>query len=233
YAVVGAVGGYLLSQAAGFGLDALGLKQRLGMTLNYSSLATVAVTAVIMLVVLLSSLSPARMAAKLAAPAEQMERAFVTSEGGIMTLDLPFTFNRRDRIAILPYMADWFENYGEGSAGEFFSSPPEIGITRTAEALTPFVRTITWLKPYDLGVSQEVKIEVRHDPRTGDNLATVIITCRSGDKSNWERCCHLFIGLLRKRFLTWRAVSEDDRRMLWVRGKAALLATAKSESVQG
>jgi len=173
------------------------------------------------------------MAAKLAAPAEQMERAFVTAEGSVMALDLPFTFNHRDRIAILPYMADWFENYGEGSAGEFFSSPPEIGVTRAGAELAPFVRALVWLKPYDLGVSQEIKIEVRRDARTGDNLATVTIVCRSGDKNNWERCCHPFIGLLRKRFLTWRAVGDGDRRMLWERGKVALLAAAKPGETQG
>jgi hypothetical protein len=245
YAVVGAVGGYLLAQGAAFGLDALGLKQRLGLTLNYSSLSVVAVTLVIMGVVLLSSLLPARMAARLAAPAEHMSRALATGEGGVMELDLPFTFNRRDRIAILPYMADWFENFGEGSSAEFFSAtpeigvrmeeyfatPPEFGVRLEPTGLAPYVRTTTWLKPYDLGVSQQVEIVVRHDPRTQDNLATVILACKSGDKANWERCCHAFLGLLRKRFLTWRAVADADRQALLERGRDVLAkATSRTEA---
>jgi len=236
YAVVGAVGGYLLAQGVSFGLDVLGLKKTLGLTMNYSSLSVIIVTLAIMGVVVASSILPARMAARLAAPAEHMTRQRATAEADVLTLDLPFTFNRRDRIAIVPYMADWFGNYGEGSSGEFFSSPaeigvrmeeylstpPEIGVRREATGLAPFVRTTTWLKPYDLGVSQTVEVVVRFVPETRDHLATVILTRRSGDKESWERCCHAFMGMLRKRFLTWRAVADGDRQALLERGKKLL-----------
>ena len=84
------------------------------------------------------------------------------------------------------------------------------------------MRTTTWLKPYDLGVSQRVEMVVRHQRDTGDNVATVSMTRLSGDKDSWERCCHAFIGMLRKRFLTWRAIPADDRRRLLERGRGLL-----------
>ena len=68
--------------------------------------------------------------------------------------------------------------------------------------------------PYDLGVSQLVELVVRHDPQSGDNVGIVIMTRKSGDRESWDRCCHAFVGLVRKRFLTWRAVSAGDRDML-------------------
>jgi len=84
------------------------------------------------------------------------------------------------------------------------------------------VVTTTWLRPYDLGVSQSVRIVVQHNPETGDNLAVVRMQRLSGDVDSWERCCHAFIGLLRKRFLTWRAVGDEDRERLLNRGRALL-----------
>ncbi|MCF7855690.1 MAG: hypothetical protein K9N51_12890, partial [Candidatus Pacebacteria bacterium] len=221
YAVVGAVGGYLLAQSIGTGLRMLDLTA--GLTLNYSSLSSVLVTVIIMLVVYASSIFPAKMAARLAAPADLMARKRSTAEGDVMELDLPFTFNHRDRIAILPYFSDWLENFGEGSSGEFFCSDPQCFVREEKNGtFATGLETVTWLKPYDLGVSQTVTIVVRHYPDTGDNVATVIMTRRSGDSESWERCCHAFIGLLRKRFLTWRAVTDELRAQLLERGQNIL-----------
>lgn len=225
YAVVGAVGGYLLAQGITSGLHALGVTA--GMSMNYSSLSSVFVSVIIMAVVFLSSLFPARMAARLAAPAELMTRKRETASGDAMELDLPFTFNRRDRIAIVPYFVDWFENYGEGSSGPFYCTDPLCRVERQNDgAAVPCVRVTAWLKPYDLGVSQIVDVVVRHTAETGDNVATVTMTRTSGDRQSWERCCYAFIGLLRKRFLTWRAVPDDHRNMLYERGRALLSAQA-------
>lgn len=221
YAVVGAVGGYILAQGVGTGLRFLGLTG--GLTMNYSSLSCVFVSLVIMLVVFVSSIFPARMAARLAAPAETMTRERHTATGDVMEIDLPFTFNHRDRVAIIPFFIDWFENYGEASSGEYFCSVPEYGVkAEQHEGAAPFVRTTTWLKPYDLAVSQAVELVVRHMPDSGDNVATVLMTRKSGDKESWERCCHAFIGLLRKRFLNWRAVPDDARSRLLERGRELL-----------
>lgn len=221
YAVVGVVGGYLLAQSSGTMLKLIGLAG--GLTINYSSLSAVAVSVVIMLVVFLSSLIPARMAARIAAPSETMtlKRRVATSDEE--TLELPFTFNKRDRIGIIPYFADWLGNYGEGSAGEFFCSPPVATVTLDAAGHPmPCLTTTTWLKPYDLGVSQKVDVIVRLDSKTGDNVAVVVMTRLSGDRDSWDRCRHAFIRLLRKRFLTWRAVSDDDRKLLLERGRKLL-----------
>jgi hypothetical protein len=246
------VGGYLLAQGVGAALKAAGLTA--GLAMNYSSLSSVLVSVVIILVVLGSSLYPARMAARLAAPAESMTRRRETAAGDAMELDLPFTFNRRDRVAIIPYFVDWFGNYGEGSAGEFFCSPPQCGIRAEDDgSAAPFVETTTWLKPYDLGVSQTVTLIVRHVGKgdryvlpewpegKGDRhllrqkepvpfseaVATVVMTRKSGDKDSWERCCHAFIGLLRKRFLTWRAIPDEERDRLLERGRRLLEQSLK------
>jgi len=213
YAVVGVVGGYLFAQGVGAIINNLQILE--GLTMNYSSLSGIVVAMVIILVVIASAMFPARMASRLAAPAESMSRGRESSEDGVMELELPFTFNQRDRVAIIPYFMSWFENYGEGSAGEFFCSPPEAGIREGEDGgPEPYVQTQAWLKPYDLGVSQSVELVVHRDEQTGDNVARVIMTRQSGDVDSWERCVYRFIGLLRKRLLTWRGVTDEDRARL-------------------
>lgn len=228
YAVVGVVGGYLVAQGVGAVINNLQLLE--GLTMNYSSLSGIMVALVIILVVIASAMFPARMASRLAAPAESMTRHRESSEHGVMELELPFTFSRRDRIAIIPYFVSWFENYGEGSAGEFFCSPPEAGIRAGEEGgAEPYVRTQAWLKPYDLGVSQTVELTVHRDEQTGDNVARVLMQRESGDVDSWERCVHRFIGHLRKRLLTWRGVTDEDRARLLEQGRE-LLDPQRSEA---
>jgi len=213
YAVVGVVGGYLLAQSISFILRTFDLTA--GLSMNYSSLTGVLVSATIMLVVLLSSLLPARLAAKLAAPSETMSRKREGGESDVLQVDLPFTFNRRDTAGIIPYFVDWFEEFGESSAGAFSATPPQVGLTATPDGeACPVVTTTTWLKPYDLGVSQKVRLTVQLAEATGDHIAVLTITRQSGDRDNWQRCCHRFLGLLRRRMLTWRGVSLEDRAAL-------------------
>ncbi len=227
YAVVGTVGGYLVAQGVGTGAQWLGIAG--GLSMNYSSMASIIVSLVIMAVVFISSIFPARMAAKLAAPADSMTRERHTAAGDVLEIDLPFMFSARDRVAVIPYFIDWFENYGEGSSGEFTCSRPECAVVvgREGDGAMPLVSTVTWLKPYDLGVSQRVDVAVRYIAETNDNVATVTMTRLSGDTESWERCCYAFIGLLRKRFLTWRGISGEQREALFGRGCELLEASVK------
>ena len=223
YAVVGAVGGYLFAQTIGALLKLAGTSA--GLSINYSSLSAVLVSVLIMGVVMLSSLYPAYVAARLAAPAESLSRRRSAAVGDVLEVDLPFIFSGRERVGIVPFFTDWFEDYGEGSAGEFFCSRPTTRVRMEADGrVSPVVETIVWLKPYDLGLSQLVELVVRHDPNTGDNVATVVISRLTGEHEAWERSSHAFVGLLRRRFLEWRAISDEDHNLLFERGRQVLAA---------
>ena len=221
FAVVGAVGGYLLAQAVGAVLRALDLTA--GLTMNYSSMSAIWVTVVIMLVVLASSAVPAMIASRLAAPALTMTRKRETAEGDEIELELPFLFSRRDRVAVIAWLADWFDQYGEGSVGTFFCDPPRCEVRDDGQGgAEPVIRATTWHKPYDLGVRQDVEVCVRKHRLTQDNIASVVLRRHSGDHHAWQRCCHGFIGHLRKRFLNWRGLGERDRLRLLEKGRVLL-----------
>jgi hypothetical protein len=231
YAVVGAMIGYLLSQGVGRVLTALNLTR--GMNMNYSSIETIYASLAIVASVLLSTIIPARSAAKLAAPSETREWKMPPIVNDALEFDLPFTFTPYDRVAVLCYMHRWLDAHGEGGSGQFFASPSEIilrecpGEAAHVGAL-PAVVTTVWLKPYDLGVSQRVEILLPTDMETGEFIARVRMLRLSGTTASWERTIKPFMSLLRKQFLNWRAATEQERSEMYAESKT-LIQNARVE----
>ena len=93
------------------------------------------------------------------------------------------------------------------------------------------VRCMTWLKPFDLGVSQRLEIELATDQDTGEFVSRVILTRISGTREAWERLNSTFVGRLRRHFLHWRAVSEEMKADLFIEAKALLEKNALSGEV--
>lgn len=209
YAVVGALGGYLVANGMGKLVALTGVGA--GLTINYSSIYAVMYSVVIMVAVLASTWFPARAAARLAAPAEEMKWRVPNPVDGVISFDLPFTFSVRDRVAIVAYFIGWFDEFGEGSSGKFYCSPPTGSLERLGDTVASTVRTTTWLRPYDLGVSQETAIHFSEDPRTGQTVAHLTLTHLSGGASAWVRTNYLFLTILRKHFLDWRVVAEVEK----------------------
>ncbi len=214
YAVVGALLGYLLSQSTGRMLTALNLTG--GMNMNYSSIETIYASLTIMGAVLISTLIPARDAARLASPADQQKWSVPQAQDDAMSFNLPFTFTPHDRLAVISYFQRWLDSNGEGSTGPFFCAAP-VPRLRQAEAeqrgggLVPGIATTIWLKPFDLGVSQRMEIWLPTDPETGEYIANIRLLRMSGTSAAWSRTVKPFLGILRKQFLNWRAATEAER----------------------
>jgi hypothetical protein len=222
FAVVGALGGYLVANGAGKIVSLAGWGAEAGLTINYSSIYAVLYSVVIMVAVLVSTWFPARAAARLAAPADEMRWRVPEPVDGAISFDLPFTFSVRDRVAIVAYFMGWFDEFGEGSSGKFYCSPPACSLERVGEEVASTVRTTAWLRPYDLGISQEVAIHFSEDRKTGQTLAHLTLTHLSGGASAWVRTNYLFLKILRKHFLDWRVVSEIEK-LQFLQGARRLL----------
>ena len=228
YAVVGAVLGYILSQGTGRLLTALNFTG--GLNMDYSSIETIYASLAIMGSVLLSTIIPARDAARLAAPSEIKSWAVPTAAGDEMTFNLPFTFTAHDRVAVISYFQRWLDSNGAGSSGPFFCSPPAAQLLAGAE-LVPAVASTVWLKPYDLGVSQRMEISLPTDPETGEYIARITLTRLSGHQAGWHRTLRPFLGALRKQFLNWRATTDTERREMFADASRILTeAVAKEET---
>ncbi len=224
YAVVGSILGFLLSQGLGRGLTALGWTGGLNMT--FTSINTIYASWAIMAAVFISTFFPARSAMEIAAPAEESGWRLPEPDGDTMEFALPFTFNARDRVAVLAFFQRHFLDHGEGSAGRFFAGLPRLDVVEggglDAGASVPLCAVTVWLKPFDLGVSQQVRIVMPTDPETREFVARATLTRLSGTRESWLRLNAPFVALLRQHFLYWRAVSPAEREALFTEARQLL-----------
>jgi len=222
YAVVGALLGYILSQGTGRVLTILGWTG--GINMNFTSLSTVYASLTIGVAALLSTYFPARSAMDIAKPADDAGWSLPEAEADSLSFELPFTFTHYDRIAVLGFFHRYFENHGEGSSGPFFAGKPQLGVAARRdpladEACIPMIKVCVWLKPFDLGVSQEIEIDLATDAETGEFIARMTLKCMTGSKESWIRLNETFVRHIRRHFLHWRAVSDEMKQDLYGKAK--------------
>ena len=227
YAVVGAVMGYLMSQGVGRILTEIGMTG--GMNMTFTSLTTIYASLAIAAATFISTYFPARTAMEIATPAEDAGWDLPEPDGDVLSFDLPFTFTHHDHIAVLSFFNRYLQDHGEGSSGRFFASPPGVGVGDERDELSggkliPQVNTTIWLKPYDLSVSQGMLITMPTDSETNEFIAHIKLTRLSGTKESWMRLNKGFVAQVRKHFLHWRAVSDEDRTEMFEEAKELMEA---------
>ena len=98
-------------------------------------------------------------------------------------------------------------------------------------AYIPALEVRVWLKPFDLGVSQRLEIDLETDPDTGEFIASVTLERLSGTLESWLRLNRPFVALLRRRFLHWRAVDDAQKDELFNEARDALTASLRSHEL--
>ena len=210
FATFGAVVGYALGQIAHLFMLQYGLLA--GLTLNYSSLSAVWATVVVIGTVYLSTLYPARMAANMAVPDVTRQWQFPPPVGDHWRFDFPFTVGGAEVPSMYVYLKSVFAAYGEGSIGDFIARDVELSVTTDGPEPSYAIAMRTWLAPYDLGISQQVRLQATP---TGEHHIYKIethIERLSGDVASWQRMNRKFLNVLRKRFLVWRTLSPGIRQ---------------------
>jgi hypothetical protein len=225
YAVVGSVLGYVFSLGAGRLVTLFGPT---GMGMNFTSATCVYASLAIAAATLLSTWYPARTAMRIAKPADNAGWTLPKPDAdGRLSILLPFTFTHYDRIAVLAFFHRYFEGFGEGGAGLFFAAEPELKLSDHTDPLAdgayiPELSVRVWLKPFDLGVSQQLEIELATDPDTHEYIAKMILTRLTGTLDAWLRLNGPFVAAIRRRFLHWRAISPEQKDELFADAKTEL-----------
>ena len=106
YAVIGGMSGYLIGQTVARGITEFQLLA--GLTLNYSSLSAVASTAMVMGVVMLSTIYPARKASQMAVPDVNRQWSFPDPDGDDWSFEFPFTISRTETLGLCAYLTRFF-----------------------------------------------------------------------------------------------------------------------------
>lgn len=234
YSVVGAVLGYILSQGTGRILTALDLTG--GMNMNFTSVTTIYASLAIAAATLASTYFPARSAVEIAKPTDDAGWTLPKpDDDDSVTFTLPFTFTHYDRIAVLSFFYKYFENLGEGSSGAFFSGPPKLTIAKDTDSLDgdsyiPRLEVQVWLKPFDLGVSQMIYIDLPTDPDTKEYISKMRLVRVTGTRDAWVRLNTPMVALIRQHFLHWRAVPKETKIEYFAQAKQILEETVLGEN---
>ncbi|MBT5829063.1 MAG: ABC transporter permease, partial [Candidatus Latescibacteria bacterium] len=220
YAVLGTVSGYLVGQAVAKILLWQGWLS--GFTLNYSALSTVISSVLVMAVVMLSSIYPARQASMMAVPDVTRRWKLPDPDGDHWHFEFPFTVGGNDVFGLSVFLVDYFDSHTGESMGTFFTNGAQLGSVVTEKGQGYTIETSVWLAPYDLGVSQSVCFEAV--PLGEHNIFTMALTIDrlSGDAASWRRVNQGFMNALRKQFLIWRTVEPPDRARYTEKGMKML-----------
>lgn len=220
YAVLGAILGYLLGQTVA--KVAVVNNLLTGINLNYSSMAVVLGSLLVMAVVLLSAIYPSRMAAKLAVPDVTRRWVFPAPQGDLWQFDFPFTVSDRQVMSLFAFLDNYFDSYKDASVGAFHtrdvilsSEPHERG-----EVLVLSMKV--WLRPFDLGVSQEVVMKALPTEESGISRIEVLITRRTGEYAAWQRFNSRFMREIRKQFLIYRTIPDEQKEKYAAQGRELL-----------
>ena len=210
YAVIGGLGGYLLSQVTNAVLTALAKRGVLeAPQMNFSSMTTVYTILIVMAIVLLSTVYPAIKAGRAASPDVARKWKMPPPDGDILCFQFPFTVSRVDFGGILVFISEHFANHADSSLGSFAAS--NIRITHGKNELTDgYMLTADFtLAPFDLGVAEEMSMYSAPSDIEGIDVVTVRIIRKDGSKGAWLRGNTRFVGEIRNQFLLWRSLPVE------------------------
>jgi hypothetical protein len=222
YAIVGAGMGYLLGQVAAKVLQSTGWLS--GLSLNYTAGSAILVTAISMLIVMLSSVYPARQAFHAAIPDVERERmADAQKERGgslsdTLSMYLPFVASPEHVLAMQAYMAEYLETIQGVTIGQLGIDGLRAGLEPAAGRAEPVLQFRAWMAPFDLGVSHDACLRIKYRPERGVHQVHLTATRFSGDHQNWMRLMPQFILAVRKQLLMWRVLSAEERQKYRERG---------------
>ncbi len=155
YAILGGVTGYVLGQLITRCLYAVGALG--GLTLNYSSLASVMATVVVMITVVLSTIYPARMASRMAVPDVTRKWSLPEPKGDDWRFDFPFTVSGQEVAGLFVFFNYFFLSFEEQSTGRFYTADNETGRFDDGGVQGYRLGLRVWLAPYDFSILRCVR----------------------------------------------------------------------------
>ncbi len=227
-AVISVVLGYLVAQVSAAFLAATPLWE--GITVNYSSGAGIAAMVLVIAVVLLSVLYPARVAARIAIPDVNRTFKLPPPVDNSIQVTLPFLMKFSEHESIGGFIYEYLTSHRDVSHGVFSTGPVEVVFScstvdeihkMVAESDNPcdlqclHLRANVWLAPFDFGIMQTVDIQFC-PAMEGEEFLEIKITLhrQSGESAVWQRINTSFLHEVRKQLLIWRSFDQATHMQL-------------------
>ena len=207
YAVLGTTMGYLLGQATSKVLIWTGLLS--GVSLNYSSVSAVTSALLVMAVVLLSALYPARMAARAAVPDVVRRWKVAPPEGDVWRFLFPFSLSGVNAEGLCSFLSIYFDSHSVEAIGELHAEGIRLKRVETERGPMYAVQMVIALAPFDMGVTQFLQFGLLPTETRGLYEIELLVYRLSGQHPFWIRVNQRFMKLLRKQFLIWQALKQD------------------------
>ena len=218
FSVLGVMAGYVFGQMVSRLVNLIDIPVFAALDLNYSSLAGVGACILVMGMVMLSSVYPARKASELGVPDIERRWKLPRTEDTGVTLHLPFTVSPHEAPGLIAFLKEYLDSHIDVSVGNFYVENVEAGPS-LVDGQGTGVTAQFWLTPFDLGVSQYTTFTLRMLEDLDVCGVTVHIERLSGDASSWRRANSHFMTDMRKQFLIWRNLTPEARAGYVARGK--------------
>ncbi len=236
YAILGAALGYLLGQTIAKVLLVTGLLS--GLTLNYSAGSAVFVTVLTMIIVLLSTIYPARQAFLAAVPELASIGGDVDAEAAAtdrLSIYMPFVATEGHLLGMQAYMHEFFDSVQGVTVGQLAVDGLAARMDRDDKGRpAPTLAFRAWLAPFDIGVSHDAELRIVFREDSGVYQYHLTAVRFSGDQQNWRRLTPRFLLAIRKQLLMWRILSPEAIDDYCRRGEALFgPADLPDEGVEG
>ncbi|MHA2364939.1 MAG: M28 family peptidase [Candidatus Hodarchaeales archaeon] len=214
YAVLGSVIGYLAGITIAVTMSMLGLFPE-SLAINYSSGSVVNALGFGMVGILLATIYPLNISAKMSVPSVKRtwELATTPDEEGKWTIHLPFVATtEQEAVGIIEFLREFIAIYESDSVGGlFFAQNIRIMISDKERKSEKRLSAIINLAPFDMGIKQKMDFITYLDEIKYRFVFQIDLVRLEGIMTAWEHSVRRFIDVLRKQMLIWRNIPKETK----------------------
>jgi len=201
-------GGILIGYLVGFALNQMFLSMNVlpaTFAFNFVSLPVIISMGLIIGTVLIASLYPATLAARLVTPSlERRWKAGTRPVGDLWELSMPLKASRFESLGVLRYMEEYFTGAGSAKAGFTVLAVSEVNVENVELAFDVI------LTPVEQNLVQTAVIKGKEEK--GEYEFSLILKRKTGDPKLWQSRSRALIDDVRKQCLVWKGLSPEARR---------------------
>ncbi len=214
YAVIGSVIGYLLGITSAVILSALGVFPA-SLAINYSSGSVFSALGLGIIGILLSTVYPLRISAKMSVPSVRRSWELKTAyeeDGKTWHIPLPFVAaTEQEAAGIIEFLWEYFFIYESESVGGVFFAQNIQKKDTTVDRKEKHLTAVVNLAPFDAGLKQKVDLYTYLDEMNLRWVFVIHLERLEGILMAWESSVRRYVDAIRKQLLIWRSLPKEEK----------------------